>query len=551
VNALSTGVRQPSAAAMLWLICIFYPWITPFSNGPSVAVQPWLIAAVCAAFLVALRGWVAPRFPLPLWLALGCLLIAARSLPSLDALSFFGGLLLIVAMAGVTGGDSQDDFVRVMAAAWLLAALASSVFALLQYFGAADAFHPWVSHAQLGEAYGNLRQRNQLASLMAIGLAALLWFVRRDWGWGRAAVPLLLLAAASAASASRTGALQWVLLLVMALLWRGSARRRMLAVAGVGLAAYVIAAVSLPWLLSYGWGVSGSGVFARFGTSDGCAGRGVLWGNVLHLIGQHPWIGWGWGELDYAHYITLYDGPRFCDILDNGHSLPLHLAVELGVPVAVAVCGALAWALLRLSPWRETDSTRQLALSVVGVILLHSLLEYPLWYGPFQLAFGLSVGVLWPGRSQARPLDRRAAGLGVACAGLALCVLAYAAWDYHRISQIYLAPEARSPQYRVDPLPQIRQSRLFSDHVRFAELTLTPLTRANAQWTYDTALQLLHYSPEARVIEKVIESALLLGHDDVALAHLVRFRAAFPKEHAQWARERGLPAASAPPLVRD
>lgn len=533
------------AAWLVCVACIFYPWVNPFASGPSVSVQPWLVMAACVALLLALRGWVAPRFPLSLWLALGCFLMAARSLPSLDALALFGGLVLIVATAGVQG-NSRQEFVGALAAAWLLAALLSSAMALLQYFGAADMLSPWISHAPLGEAYGNLRQRNQLASLTAIGAAGLLWFVHLGWGWRRWAVPLVLLAAGSAASASRTGAVQWVVLLVLTALWRGPARRQVLAAATVGLVAYAIAAVVLPTLLHYGWGVSGPSVLARFGGNDGCAGRSVLWANVAHLIGQHPWAGWGWGELDYAHYITLYDGPRFCDILDNAHNFPLHLAVELGLPVAVLVCAALIWALLRLRPWRETDPARQLALSVLAVILLHSLLEYPLWYGPFQMAFGLSLGVLWPGRAQSSSPPTR-----MVAAGLALSVLAYAAWDYQRISQIYLAPEARSPQYRADPLPLIRETRLFSVHVRFAELTITPLTRANAQWTYDTALELLHYSPEPRVVEKVIESALILGQDQVALAHLARYRAAFPKEHAEWARGHELPAAAARAPIKD
>jgi hypothetical protein len=47
---------------------------------------------------------------------------------------------------------------------------------------------------------------------------------------------------------------------------------------------------------------------------------------------------------------------------------------------------------------------------------------------------------------------------------------------------------------------------------------------------------LLHYSPEPRIIEKVIESAVMLGRDEEAMAHLARYRAAFPKEHAAWTR---------------
>jgi hypothetical protein len=49
------------------------------------------------------------------------------------------------------------------------------------------------------------------------------------------------------------------------------------------------------------------------------------------------------------------------------------------------------------------------------------------------------------------------------------------------------------------------------------------------------ARQLLHFSPEPRVVEKLIESAVMLGRDDEARFYLLRFKAAFPKEHARWA----------------
>ena len=130
--------------------------------------------------------------------------------------------------------------------------------------------------------------------------------------------------------------------------------------------------------------------------------RLVLWRNVLDLIAQHPWAGWGWGELSFAHYSTLYSGPRFVEILDNAHNLPLHLAVELGIPAALLICGGFGWLVLAARPWRETDPARLMAWGLLGAIVLHSLLEYPLWYGPFQLVFGLCLGFLWPGLQKAR-----------------------------------------------------------------------------------------------------------------------------------------------------
>ena len=115
-----------------------------------------------------------------------------------------------------------------------------------------------------------------------------------------------------------------------------------------------------------------------------------------------------------------------------------------------------------------------------------------------------------------------------------IAAIAYAAWDYHRISQIYLASEARDEAYRDNTLVKIRDSWLFRNQVRFAELSLTPLTRDNAEWTFNTATALLHYSPEPHVIEKVIESAVMLGRDDEAMAHMMRYRAAFPADYARW-----------------
>ena len=107
--------------------------------------------------------------------------------------------------------------------------------------------------------------------------------------------------------------------------------------------------------------------------------------------------------------------------------------------------------------------------------------------------------------------------------------------DYHRVSQIYLPPEGRSPAYQSNTLAKIQGSWLFQNQVRFAELTTTPLTPDNAPRLNAMAHELLHFSPEARVAEKVIDSARLLGRLDEAQYFEARFRAAFPKEHATWA----------------
>jgi len=480
------------------------PWVNPFAPGPMPAVMPWLFSWGCFA-----------------------------------------------AGAGVWSVCHERPSARcwapVIAWAWLLAGALSSVIGLCQYFGVAAYFSPWMSLPSMGEAFANLRQRNQFASLTNLSLVALVWLVatgrvapHRKW------LPLLgaaLLAAGNAASSSRTGLLQLFLLCVLCGVWgawRQPPARRLVLMAVL---MYALALLALPWLA--GVELQGQGALARLRDGDsGCASRLTLWSNVLHLIAQKPWLGWGWGELDYAHYMTLYPGARFCDILDNAHNLPLHLAVELGIPVALLFCGIAGWLVLRARPWRETDPTRQMAWGVLALVVLHSLLEYPLWYGPFQIAFGLCVYLLWTTRERHDPTSPPQAGVETrrvranyflaGTAALMMAVAAYAAWDYHRVSQIYRVPAERDATYRENTLEKIRDTRLFRQQFDFAALSLTPLTPANALQIYALSRELLHYSPEPRVIEKVIESAVMLRRDDEALLNLARYRAAFPKNHAQW-----------------
>ncbi|MFZ3128021.1 MAG: Wzy polymerase domain-containing protein [Rhodoferax sp.] len=420
--------------------------------------------------------------------------------------------------------------------------------ALLQYFDLATAFSPWINDAGISEAFANLRQRNQFATLTSIGLLTLLWQVGRRPSQLQSdtqvvrrlllCAAVVLLALGNAASGSRTGLLQWLLIFGLAVVWRPRGQWSLLAVSAGAWLAYLVAALALPWVLEAVTGLSSGGLLGRFAEEAGCGSRRVLWSNVLHLIAQKPWAGWGWGGLDYAHFITLYPGERFCDILDNAHNLPLHLAVELGVPFALVVCGVgLCW-VWRAKPWSEQDATRQLAWGVLAVILLHSMLEYPLWYGPFQLAAGLSVWLLWR-----TPESWRFKGFGLigsACVAIVLiAAIGFAAWDYWRISQLYLPFAERASAYQEDTLQKVQGSWLFRDQVRFAELATTPLTPDHARQINTLAHQLLHFSPEPRVIEKLIESAVMLGRDDEALFYLQRFQAAFPQAHATWAAESG------------
>lgn len=196
---MGSEFMQPIAAFFL----VILPCLNPFAGGPSSGMVSQLFSWACAGAL----------------------------------------LLVFIARSKRASGP---QLLRATAAAWLGAALLSAALGLLQYLGATNGIGPWVNHTAVGEAFANLRQRNQFATLTNIGLAALLWWVAQGgtarlllprWrtSVGHAApsacapsgcagvwMPLtaaLLLGIGNAASSSRTGLLQLLVLIGMAWGW--------------------------------------------------------------------------------------------------------------------------------------------------------------------------------------------------------------------------------------------------------------------------------------------------------------------------------------------
>ena len=256
-------IARAALTSFLWALLLL-PWLNPVASGPSPSVFPWIMATIASAVLWLLRSRVKEA---------------------------------------------------TIASTWLLAAVLSAGIGLLQYFGFATHFKGWVHLTTLGDAFANLRQRNQFATLMSVGLLALLWLasrlpaIRKDVGstglW-RIFPFLILLALGNAASSSRTGMLQWCLILALSVLWARPQQWRAVWISAIALVMYAISILALPAVLEFLTGTPSGGLLARFTEEPGCGSRRVLWANVLDLVSQKPSSGWGWGELDYAHFVTLY-----------------------------------------------------------------------------------------------------------------------------------------------------------------------------------------------------------------------------------------------------
>ncbi|MES2991029.1 MAG: Wzy polymerase domain-containing protein [Pseudomonadota bacterium] len=518
---------QPiSAITPFWpvlaTLAIGMPMLLAFNQPPS---STFLNQAVA---LVGWGGWLAvlatalgraprdlPAGLLTLQAALFVLLAAALVSPlwaglpwslSLSAAGMIAAAMLVV-QAGARA--QHDGFARPAFRAFciglVVAGAFSSAIGLVQVFAPSWPDGNWIARSYIaGRAVGNMRQPNHLSSLLLWAIVAVVWLgearVLRRW----AVNPLaLLFIFVVVLSASRTGALSMLLLTVWALLDRRLSRpARWL----LGLAPLIYFVF---WYGTGVWAAASHHVFGgetRFNTQgDVSSSRLGIWSNTLALIRMHPWTGVGFGEFNFAWTLTPFPD-RPVAFFDHTHNLPLHFLVELGIPLGLAVLGLILHALW--VAWRAARAAapadaapgeallRPAAFAMVLLILVHSLLEYPLWYAyyllPAAFVFGLCLAAPPPAARPAREGHARALLVGSVALmlGGVLSVV-----DYTRVVAIF-APGDKAPSL-AQRIVDGRESIFFSHHGDYAAAT----TSAHPADVMPAFLGAPHYLLDARLLQ--------------------------------------------------
>jgi O-antigen ligase len=530
----ATALRQWGALFSATLVA--YPWLHPLARGPSITVEPLLVGWACSIGLLAINAGTALRMNAALlfaalaWIVLYGVEGFAHGIslvqPAIAGPVFAAAIVLACATVATSARDIE---LRAIAWGWVIAAAASALAALLQYFGLERSLHGAVSWSTAHQAFANLRQKNQLATLLAIGIAALGWLVYRSPRLKTAGLAVgALLCTGLAVTASRTGLLEFAVLLALWCWWHRG-QRKLLAWVLVAAACYALGAVVASAFHS-GSAQDLAPLLRRLGgDAPDCQGRKVLWSSAVDLALAHPWIGIGPGEFPFAIYSTNHQ-PHFCALVENAHNLPLHLAAELGLPAALAFIAIVLAFVVKAAPWRASEPARQLGWAVLAVLAVHSLLEYPLWYAPFQAALGLAMGLV----AREHPAIDVRRGIAISVALVLAIGVAMAAWDYARISQLFMPPQARWPSLRQDPFARIDGGLIYRDQVAFARLMSLPVTPEAADTVYDLSGRLLHFSPEPRVVERRIASAIFLRRRADAKFELDRYSWTYPEEAKGW-----------------
>ena len=468
--------NQPPSATLLNQCVAVALW-----GGVALVLAPsrwplgttWLLAALGLVMAGAAVSWAAGSLPLSLALQAAGLLA--------------GAAVMVVSGAAAAQQGRGPATMAALAIGLLTAGLLGSGAALVQVFAPGWTDGNLIAHSGVvGRAVGNLRQPNHLGSLLLWALAAAALLVERGtlprrMAWAACAVMVL----AIELSASRTAAAGLGVLLLWALVDRRMSPHTRWLLAALPLL-YGLAYLGMGWWGSVSQQALGAG--ARLAAEGAAAGsiespnsRLNIWRNALSLIAANPWAGVGFGEFNLAWSLTPFPN-RPTAFFDHTHNLALQLAVELGLPVASAVLLLMAAALWQAArrAWRaqgEAGLAARTAGVLVVLTLLHSAVEYPLWYAyflmPAALAWGYALGTP-PGEARlpASAADGAAAPAATwaLAAGVAMILAgAFALLDYQRVVVIYAPGDGAGTLG--ERIARGQRSPLFAHHADYAAAT--------------------------------------------------------------------------------
>jgi O-antigen ligase len=429
-----------------------------------------------------------------------------------------------------------------LAIALLIGSEAGALLGILQHFRWSTPLDPVLVMKISAAVYGNLAQPNHYANYLALGLISLGLLSQqkrlRPGAVVLLAFPLLLTLTLSGSRSS------WLYLLMLAgLSWwwarRDSQQQPLFRYSLLLIAAFVAmhGLVRLPFMQGADAGLDTlQRLFAE--TATGSI-RLYLWQEAVQIFIAQPWLGAGFGQFAWQHF-QLQPGMgdvAIQGLYNNAHNLILQMAAEAGLAGLIVLLLPLAlwlYALRRMS----VDVSHWWGLALLGVLAIHSLLEYPLWYVFFLGIAALLLGAL-DQTHYTLSLPRLARGSAALALLLGAAILLQLRTDYQhleRASGLRVASATAAndiEQQRRTALMAAYTSPLLSPYTEFMISGSMEISPDRLQQKLALNTRVLHFIPVGTVAYR--QALLLAQNGQLAEAQIIMAQAlhSYPEHFAR------------------
>ena len=522
-----------------------YPIPTFYAEFTALAL--YLLMGAGVVLLVATSqpriGFASPVVAL-VPLLFGLLLVAQSVLlpvsqPSMNWLG--GGFLLAAFMAAHAGYGFARAKLNETALRWAAGALVvGGLFAV--FCQVIQLFHLEARVSPLVVAYnvtverrpfGNMAQANHLATYIAFAMAGALFLVQtRRIAVAIWALVSTIFAVGLALTVSRGPWLQMGVI-VVAGLWmalvqtraepqlRRSHRQWLIPIA-LGVLFFVVNAL-IRWANVRYHLELGQSAADRFKDAGQIAPRLALWKYGWTMFRTHPLLGVGWGEFPSYQY-QFAKALGGVEIANNSHDIFIDLLAKTGlIGLAIVLFGLVAW-LVRVVRAPQS-AARVFGIALIGVLVMHALVEYPQQYMFFLLPAMFVFGLL-----ETRPLRLVPARVSfgafavIVFGGIAALYPVYR--DYARAEVLYYGSRP-AEQYRADP------SFLFRAWGEYGMATLLPMNAMDLQHKLAMHRQAMALLPGETVLRRYAVLQALSGDTAAAFDTVERLKI-FAEELKDW-----------------
>jgi O-antigen ligase len=417
--------------------------------------------------------------PIGLIIIIGLQTLSGNVLFPID--SFFPILyLLLFALSMIVGATMVaqnrgiDHLCEALAFVYLAVGLVSVLFQDIQLFNldCGPLVMPIVDRDRL-RPYANIAQPNMMALILCFALASIWWLfkIRRLNAWISSACVLIIFWGL-VLTQSR---IAWMILPLFALFCGQRTENYANVPKKAVFLMLVIFAMMVfcsPDILSW----IGQPIESISKHAGETSVRIVLWKQAWLMSTIHPWVGTGWFQFGHyqAIFASLFPPTEYSEY---AHNIILNFAAELGwVVTIIIVVGSVYW-FYKYCVKRWTNlHVRFLSLIIIAAIL-HSMVEYPLWYGIVLFPFGVIVGALDPSRLSAKVLEVSRFWI------IGLCSLAFVSMiaittDYYRVmlgfNALVWQQAGEKNGIGSTDRPQFTVFPQYYDYFRLAKITVSP-----------------------------------------------------------------------------